>query len=210
MQDPKELAQTHAQELVASLCGREWEDLNDDQPMNFRREKVQELVRLGEYAVDPLIDLLGHPDWAIRSDAAIILGYMGNPLAIQPLLAIMENDESLSVKLSSASVLERINVPEFEEITTTWYRKNQISAQQRVSVKMDEFLTYGETDAVLLDRARQLADRKNVTVRTIFDSLMLLLSSLSLSAKDEVRKRNGWVDLSSEEVAYLEEPYEVH
>jgi len=96
-ENPKELAQDLTQQLADSLSGRDWEDSILEEAMNYRKEIVQQLVKLGEYAVDPLVDLLNHSDWAVRDDAAIILGYIKSQLAIKPLLTILENDDSLSV-----------------------------------------------------------------------------------------------------------------
>jgi len=74
------------------------------------------------------------------------------------------------------------------QATTSWYRKNQISAQKRVDFKISEYLLYGETDAILLDRARQLANRKNVTIKIILESKQHLSISQSPSRKAHVLK----------------------
>ena len=208
-EDPKELAETFTEQLAASLSGRDWEDSYLEEAMNNRKKIVQQLVKLGERAVYPLVGLLSHSDWAVRGDAATILGYIKNQLAIKPLLAIMENDESLSVKLKAASALDKINTLETIQATKSWYRKNQISAQKRVDFKISEYLLYGETDAILLDRARQLANCKNVTIKIILESKQQLSISQSPSRKAQVIKILELVELSADDVAYLEEPYEL-
>ncbi len=208
-EDPKELAETLIKQLAASLSGRDWEDSYLEEAMNNRKKIVQQLVKLGEYAVSSLVGLLSHSDWAVRDDAAIILGYIKSQLAIKPLLTILENDDSLSVKLSSASALDKINTLETIQATKSWYRKNQISAQKRVDFKISEYLLYGETDAILLDRARQLANQKNVTIKIILESKQHLSISQPPSRKAQVIKMLELVELSAEDVAYLEEPYEL-
>ena len=205
--DPKELAETLTGQLAASLGGRDWEDSYLDEALDNRKKIVQQLVKLGEHAVNPLVRLLNHSDWAVRDDAAIVLGYIKSPLAIKPLLTIMENDESISVRLSAASALDKNNTLETVEATTAWYRKNQISAQKRVDFKINEYLLYGETDATLLYRAGQLANRKNVPARTILESKHHLSLSQSSSREAAITKRLELVELSEEDVAYLEEPF---
>lgn len=205
----KELAESLAQDLAVSLSGRDWEDSVLEEAMSYRRDLARQLVSLGEQAVDALVGLLANADWAIRDDAAILLGTIKSLRAIAPLLAVLEKDDSLSVRLSAASTLERINTPETIRATRDWYRQNQITAQRRLAVKIAEYTLYGSTDAILLERARQIAERKNVSVALVFQSKSHLDMPYSAQRRADTIRMLGLVELSEQEVAALEEPYQL-
>ncbi|MGE3636062.1 MAG: HEAT repeat domain-containing protein, partial [Sandaracinaceae bacterium] len=54
-------------------------------------EATAELQRIGSRAIKPLLEALADPDPSQRSVALDILGYLGNPNAAAPLLALAEN-----------------------------------------------------------------------------------------------------------------------
>ena len=97
-------------ELVAALYLRPWIDEADD-----RHELKKEIVRrvkTGESSLDPLLELLQHPDWAVRTDVVWMLGWIRNPDAIPPLMEVMQKDSRKVVRDNAALALERIGTPE--------------------------------------------------------------------------------------------------
>ncbi len=50
------------------------------------------LVNIGKPAVRPLIDLLNHDSWIVRSNAAGILGQIKDPTAVEPLIVLLQDD----------------------------------------------------------------------------------------------------------------------
>jgi len=63
----------------------------------------------GEDVIEPLIKALKDPYWEIRSDAATILGKMGDTRAVVPLLDTLK-DENGFVKKSAVISLEKFNI----------------------------------------------------------------------------------------------------
>ncbi|HPM42719.1 MAG TPA: HEAT repeat domain-containing protein, partial [Candidatus Omnitrophota bacterium] len=66
------------------------------------------LFDIGDLAVDPLIKALNYKDERIRSEAAKVLGRIGNPIAIAPLISALE-DESEDVRASVIIVLGKFD-----------------------------------------------------------------------------------------------------
>ena len=191
------------EELVLSLSVRDWEDgMETEDPVKVRKSLMQDIVNSGEVSVAPLLSLLNHSDWAVRDDAALMLGHLSSNRAVEPLLGIMLKDESMSVKLSAASALERIGTPDALAAVRDWYHNAHISAQQRVSQKLSEYLIYGEADSKLMNRAVDLAQRKGVMLHQIITAWW---SSNPASLAE--LKRSGGVSLSPEERDYLAGPY---
>ncbi len=73
-----------------------------------RREASTSLSRMGEPAVDPLIEILNDEDWKIRGAAAWALGNLGDEKAI-PALEKLLDDESSFVKQGAQSAINSIN-----------------------------------------------------------------------------------------------------
>jgi HEAT repeat protein len=66
------------------------------------------LVKLGKMAVEPLIETLSSPDKYLRSQAANLLGSIGDPRAIKPLAGALGDCEE-SVSWAAASALGQMN-----------------------------------------------------------------------------------------------------
>ena len=72
------------------------------EPDPFVREDMTwAVVRIGDSAVQPVIDLLTHPDAGLRHQAAHILGKIRDSRAIDPLIAVL-GDENPPVVLKAA------------------------------------------------------------------------------------------------------------
>ncbi len=74
---------------------------------HFRRPYVGALERIGEQAVDPLIDLLEDPDPSLRQIAASVLGRIGSARATDPLIESLE-DKNSNVRWDAAGALGKI------------------------------------------------------------------------------------------------------
>ena len=72
-----------------------------------RREASTALSRMGDAAVDPLIEVLDDPDWRVRGAAAWALGNLDNEKAI-PALEKLLDDESGYVKSGAQSAIATI------------------------------------------------------------------------------------------------------
>ena len=65
------------------------------------------LSRMGQLAVDPLIEILDDEDWRVRGAAAWALGNLKDDAAIEPLEALLE-DESGYVRAGAVNAINSI------------------------------------------------------------------------------------------------------
>lgn len=72
-----------------------------------RREASTALSRMGNEAVDPLINILAADDWRVRGAAAWVLGSLKDEKAIKPLEKLLD-DESGFVKTGAKNALNSI------------------------------------------------------------------------------------------------------
>ena len=72
-----------------------------------RREASTALSRMGQLAVDPLIEILDDEDWRVRGAAAWALGNLKDDAAIEPLEALLE-DESGYVRAGAVNAINSI------------------------------------------------------------------------------------------------------
>jgi hypothetical protein len=189
------------EELIISQAGRDWEDnLDESQTTGLRKSLMQKIVDYGEKSVAPLLKNLPHEDWAVRDDIAMMLGFIKDPKALAPLMVMMNTDESQSVRMSAATALERIGISEAYQAATQWYIANNISAKQRVSHKLGEWLLFGKTDPKLMDRVSQLASSRDTTSEKVITAWSLFQGIMNPPSIVPV-----WTfRLSSDECAYLE------
>ena len=68
---------------------------------------VNTLVKIGELAVEPLIQALKNEDCRIRIRAATVLGKIGDTKAIQPLVQVLKDGDE-RVQASAAEALKKI------------------------------------------------------------------------------------------------------
>ena len=71
------------------------------------REASTALSRMGQIAVDPLIEILDDEDWRVRGAAAWALGNLKDDAAIEPLEALLE-DESGYVRAGALNAINSI------------------------------------------------------------------------------------------------------
>lgn len=67
-------------------------DTLEDKNKLVRREASTALVRIGEPAFEPLINILDHEDWRVRGAAAWALGSMNKTEALDPLTILLDDD----------------------------------------------------------------------------------------------------------------------
>jgi hypothetical protein len=188
-------------ELIASQAGRDWEDnLDESQTTGLRKSLMQEIVKAGAKSVEPLLNNLHNGDWAVRDDVAMMLGFIREPKAVEPLMVMMNADESLSVRLSAAIALERIGTPESYQAAKQWYIANNVSLRRRVSFRLGHWLLFGETDPGLMERVTQVANSRNTTTGKVIQAW-----SIHQGIENPPAITPAWTfRLSPEECSYLE------
>jgi HEAT repeat protein len=82
-------------------------DLIGNEQFSIRVAAIRELIGLGQQAVPALIRALQEGLWFTRECAAQALGHIGDPQAIGPLIACLE-DENIGVRRSAARALSDI------------------------------------------------------------------------------------------------------
>jgi len=87
--------------ILANLVDSAWEQ---------RRQPTEMLAKIGEPAVEPLIDALGSTDRGVRHSAAWALGRIGDRRAVQPLITLLA-DPIEEVRATAARSLGQIGDP---------------------------------------------------------------------------------------------------
>lgn len=70
------------------------------------------LARLGVYSVEPLIDVASTRDESIRNPAIWALSEIGSQKAVDPLINVMQKEESECCRILTAAALLKIDDPE--------------------------------------------------------------------------------------------------
>lgn len=80
-------------------------------------EASKALVKIGSYAVKPLINVLNYPDFGARLEALKALGEIQDPRAVSPILSVLKNDiEVVAVRQASVLALSNIGKPAIEPL----------------------------------------------------------------------------------------------
>lgn len=77
---------------------------------DVREEAIEELVNIGEPAVESLINALGDEDQVVRSLAAKTLGEIGDSRAVEPLIRALGHEHEL-VRAGAATALIKLGEP---------------------------------------------------------------------------------------------------
>ena len=86
-----------------------------DPVKEVRARSVENLVRLGEASIPPLLILLSDDDWKVRYRAAEALGMMHDPRALDPLIGLT-NDEKDHVRYMATKSLSQIHGPRISPV----------------------------------------------------------------------------------------------
>lgn len=79
---------------------------------------VEALIKMGEPAVEPLIQALKDEKWDVRAGAARSLGGIGDNKAVEPLIQALK-DRNLTVRIHATEALVKIGEPAVESLTRT-------------------------------------------------------------------------------------------
>lgn len=100
-----------------------------DENIAGQKDIVNDLVEIGEPAVEPLINLLKDEKWRVRYISAETLGEIGDSKAVEPLIDSL-NDENNGVRSNSIIALVEIGKPSVEPLIdilddNNWHMKWQ-------------------------------------------------------------------------------------
>ncbi len=79
----------------------------EDENTEVRRYSIRALISFGKQAVDPLIEVIKHPNPNVRAGAARALGDISDKKAVEPLLSII-NDENIEVVFAVSWAIGKI------------------------------------------------------------------------------------------------------
>jgi len=88
-----------------------------DRDHGVRRRVVKALAKIGKGAVNALLVTLESHDWELRRQAVETLGIIGDPRAVQPLVAAL-GDQDIGVRWQAIRALERIGSPAVEPLVS--------------------------------------------------------------------------------------------
>ena len=92
------------------------EALGDRNP-GVRRRASKALAKIGKGAVNALLVTLENHDWELRRRAAEVLGIIGDPRAVQPLVAAL-GDQDIGVRWQAIRALGRIGAAAVEPLVS--------------------------------------------------------------------------------------------
>lgn len=93
---------------LISAFNVDWDD--------YQFEASRALTEIGSPAVEPLITTLNDTNHTVRELAALTLGEIKDPRAVNPLLTLMKKDKFLSIQERSAYALGKIGTPSLEPL----------------------------------------------------------------------------------------------
>lgn len=153
----------------------------DDPDAQTRYKAEQELIRLGNLAFEDLFEALKNPDWRYRLEAARVLAYAQNSVAIDPLTAAT-GDQNKDVRDTAKHSLEtvRLNIrlsgdqkliseqgfSNLEELKRALQHKDAI-VRRRAAVELGKVDDPGAVDALIT----ALLDKDTNVVIAARDSL---------------------------------------
>jgi HEAT repeat protein len=107
-------------------------DLLTNGPPNTRWRSAMALARVGEFSVDPLIEVAATQDVSIRNPAIWALSEIGSSKAVEPLIRIMQEEESECCRILTAAALLKINDPAGVEAVNREYERSGEEFRGRV------------------------------------------------------------------------------
>lgn len=126
-EDARERAQRQLVELGSEVVAPVAAAIPDAAPMGRHLGNVIAEIG-GEAALDALVSLLDHPEEETRKVAVSSLHKLGDPRAVEPLIAVLRNDASYNARCDAATALGRLGDPRAVEPLIAalgkdvWYR----------------------------------------------------------------------------------------
>ncbi|WFN35637.1 HEAT repeat domain-containing protein [Methanogenium sp. S4BF] len=99
---------------------------------NVRWRSAMALARVGTFSVEPLIEVASTRDVSVRNPAIWALAEIGSPKAVEPLVRIMQNEESECCRILTAAALLKINDPAGVEAVNREYERSGEEFRGRV------------------------------------------------------------------------------
>ena len=100
---------------------------------NVRWRSAMALAHVGVYSVEPLIEVASTRDESIRNPAVWALAEIGSPKAVEPLINIMQKNDSECCSILTAAALLKINEPAGVEAVNREYGRLGEEFQGRVT-----------------------------------------------------------------------------
>jgi len=132
---------------------------NDREPYN--RHAKSALEKIGKPAVEPLLKALEGKNKYVRSEAASVLGEIGDSRAVEPLLSVL-NDEDIDVRKSCARALEKLLDNRIPDIFLTALKNKDLEI---VAGGHAFFIRKGQagSEEVLIEALQACGDRRMAT-----------------------------------------------
>lgn len=99
---------------------------------NVRWRSAMALARIGVYSVEPLIEVAGTKDESIRNPAIWALAEMKTQKAVDPLVNIMQEEESECCRILTAAALLKIDDPDGVDAVNREFERSGEEFQDRV------------------------------------------------------------------------------
>ena len=100
---------------------------------NVRWRSAMALARVGEYSVEPLIDVASTKDESIKNPAIWALSEIKSPKAVDPLINVMQKEESECCRILTAAALLKIDDPAGIEAVNREFERSGEEFQGRVT-----------------------------------------------------------------------------
>ena len=154
-----------------------------DEDKDVRYMAARFLEELGTYAVDPLIAELGNHQSNVRICAAETLGKIGDPRAIEPLIATLKDKgEDELVREYAVYALERIGKPAVKILIAAlkelkdpnaiaplraalFYNQKEVrkAAIEITNSLQDDFFSYNDVKSILVRDHKNIPQSKEIT-----------------------------------------------
>jgi len=97
--------------------------LLQDKVKAVREEAAATLAAIGDSAIPSLVNALQHEEWLVRLHAVEALGKTRSPQAVEPLLAVLFNDQDSAVREDAVRALGEIGDPQSVDYLLTAMRE---------------------------------------------------------------------------------------
>jgi HEAT repeat protein len=153
------------------------------------RQHVAAIVgKVGEEAIEPLLALLGSPDWRLRSGAASALGFTQDPRSAVPLTALGLHDPDSRVRREAANSLGFQEDPSVADTLMTVLDDEDVLVRQAAMASLFHLAMTGRTPTDILPRVEWIAAHDPGTVQghaVVRDAAERVARELGRAIKEE-------------------------